>query len=372
LHAEIKSAVMLTVAHAHKTYFSSQLLRRVERNPDGHPPAKDDGWVEVWAQLDGTTLSIWDMEQVRTASQQGKQAPPTYVNVTDAFVQVLSSVTVPASEAREAKKYDNVLTLNTAGSNLLLFSCPNTTALISWAAALRLSAWEKSRLEEIYTAHLIRIHLTPREASSSPLMRGRMEGWVGIRVAGQTDWKKLWAVVSSSSDPHVPGASAGADFSPQSAAPVNVTRKKRMSEFFSSSHASPMLSGPVKPVIALYAGPKTKDRKKPLLTISDVSQAFAVYPERPDLVTMSTLIKIEGLLGDEEMAAGMRRREGWVLLMPEMDPDVNITQLKEMLRWISAIHDAFELYGRPQAWTWDPRNPTSLMFGYPVGPHRDV
>lgn len=43
-----------------------------------------------------------------------------------------------------------------------------------------------------------------------------------------------------------------------------------------------------------------------------------------------------------------------------------------MLRWIVAIHDAFGLYGRPEAWTWDPRDPKGLMFGYPVGPARDV
>ena len=66
---------------------------------------------------------------------------------------------VPATLTAPSKYYTNVITLNTAGSNLLLFSCPTTAALISWVAALRLAAWEKSRLEEIYTAHLIRITL---------------------------------------------------------------------------------------------------------------------------------------------------------------------------------------------------------------------
>ena len=36
------------------------------------------------------------------------------------------------------------------------------------------------------------------------------------------------------------------------------------------------------------------------------------------------------------------------------------------------IHDAFELYGRPQKYTWDPRDPSSLMVGYPTGPHKEV
>jgi hypothetical protein len=78
---------------------------------------------------------------------------------------VLGSVTIQATTTAPSKRYANVLTLNTAGSNLLLFSCPSTSALISWAAALRLASWEKSRLEEIYTAHLIRVTLTGKPSS---------------------------------------------------------------------------------------------------------------------------------------------------------------------------------------------------------------
>jgi CCR4-NOT transcriptional complex subunit CAF120 len=59
-------------------------VRRIERQPDGQKPTKDEGWTDVWAQLGGTTLSIWDMKQVEEASKQGKEVPPTYVNMTDA------------------------------------------------------------------------------------------------------------------------------------------------------------------------------------------------------------------------------------------------------------------------------------------------
>jgi len=116
------------------------------------------------------------MKSIAEASKEGREVPPTYINVQDAvsliayfiyclivltillqFVQVLGSVTVPATASEPSKRYTDVLTLNTAGSNLLLFACPSTAMLLSWAAALRLAAWEKSRLEEIYTAHLLRI-----------------------------------------------------------------------------------------------------------------------------------------------------------------------------------------------------------------------
>jgi CCR4-NOT transcriptional complex subunit CAF120 len=84
LHPEISSIVQLAVTHARKVYFSGPLIRKIERNADGQKPAKDEGWQDVWAQVGGTTLSIWDMKQVEEASKNGKEIPPTHVNVTDA------------------------------------------------------------------------------------------------------------------------------------------------------------------------------------------------------------------------------------------------------------------------------------------------
>ncbi|KAH7930213.1 hypothetical protein BV22DRAFT_1043400 [Leucogyrophana mollusca] len=367
LHPEIRSVVQLTLAHARKVYFSGPLVRRIERQPDGQRPTKDDGWTEVWAQLGGTTLSIWDMAEIEEANKQGREVPPAYVNMTDAFVQVLGSVTVPATPDKPAQKYANVLTLNTAGSNLLLFSCPNTTSLVSWATALRLSAWEKSRLEEIYTAHLIRITLPEGKDTRSTLVRGRMEGWVRIRVAGQTDWKRMWMVASSGSNAALDMTSSNSTDSTRPGSP-NAPRKKRMSNLFSREHSPDRL--PPRPILSLFSSPKPKDKKKALLTLRDVSQAFAVYPERPELINRSTLMKLEGLIGDEETAGGMRGREGWLLVMPELE--AGNTQASEMLKWLVALHDAFELYGRPKAYTWDPRDPNSMMFAYPVGPGRDL
>ncbi|KAJ3502700.1 hypothetical protein NLJ89_g8766 [Agrocybe chaxingu] len=363
LHPEIRSVVQLTVAHAHKIYFSGPLVRRIERQPDGQKPHKDEGWMEIWAQLGGTTLSVWDMKEIQEASKQGKEVPPSYINVTDAFVQVLGSVTVPATATAPAKRYTNVLTLNTAGSNLLLFSCPSTQSLISWAAALRLAAWEKSRLEEIYTAHLIRITLNARDVPTT-LIRGKMEGWARVRIAGQTDWKRVWISVQEGVEGGELAASAG-----QAAAQATM-KKKRMSNLFSREPHHPSSPLPAKPMISMFTSPKPKDRKKALMTISGVTQAFGVYPERPELISRSTLLKVEGTLGDEEMAGSLRTREGWCLIMPELENSTG--QAAEMLKWIVALHDAFELYGRPDAWTWDPRDPISLMFGYPVGPQKET
>ncbi|KAH6909140.1 hypothetical protein BKA70DRAFT_1222038 [Coprinopsis sp. MPI-PUGE-AT-0042] len=360
LHPEIRSVVGLKAAHAHKIYFSGPLVRKIERQPDGHAPHKDEGWTDVWAQLGGTILSIWDMKEVQEASRQGKEVPPTYVNVTDA-----------AQRRRPPKKYPYVITLNTAGSNLLLFSCPSMPALISWASALRLAAWEKARLEEIYTAHLIRITLPSRDAPTT-LVRGKLEGWARVRIAGQTDWKRVWVSVCQGGEGGAEMSRTESRLGPSPSPGQEQPKKRRMSNLFSREHSPPRSNLPAASTIFMYAGQKPKERKKPLLTMTAVTQAFAVYPERPELISRSALIKVEGLLGSEELAAGMRGREGWILLMPELEgapPNGNLS--KEMLKWLIGVHDAFGMYGRPTGWTWDPRDPVSLMFGYPVGPSKE-
>lgn len=81
-------------------------------------------------------------------------------------------------------------------------------------------------------------------------------------------------------------------------------------------------------------------------------------------------MKLEGMFGEEEMAGGMKLREGWLMVLPEFEGS-NI-RASEMLRWLIALHDTFELYGRPRQYSWDPRDPRSMMFAYPIGPQRDV
>ncbi|KAG6864914.1 hypothetical protein C0993_008436 [Termitomyces sp. T159_Od127] len=370
LHPEIRSVVQLTTAHAHKIYYSGPLVRRANGQQ-----RLDEVWFEVWAQLAGTTLSIWDMAKVKQASKQGKQVPPTYVNTTDAFVQLIGAVRVPEGPSSPAQTYAHVFSILTAGSNYLLFSCPDSFTLKSWVSALRLSSWEKSRLEEIYTAHLLRItHKQPDMPST--LVRGRLEGWVRVRIAGQTDWKRMWMVISAGAESATHAdrlgpteAGVGVVPVPTPAPTASLPRKKRFPSLFTRDSGAPVLQS--RPLVSMYASQRPNDRKRALLSMRDVTQAFAVYPERPELISPSTLIKMEGTFGEGEMSAAMRDWEGWLLVMPEFGgPDHG--HMEDMLQWVIAIHDAFEMYGRPEMWTWDPRDPMSLMFAYPVGPNKDV
>jgi CCR4-NOT transcriptional complex subunit CAF120 len=298
---------------------------------------------------------------------------------------VLGAVTQPSTADSPAQTHSNVITLNTAGANLYLFSCPSTVDLISWAAALRLATWEKSRLEEMYTAHLIRITLNDGRTTPSPLIHGRMEGWVRVRIAGQVDWKRFWMVVTVPSQPPTPSDELGPVDSRDGklSAPIPV-RKNRMSTLFSRERSPERTT---RPVITLYASQKPKDKKTPQLSFVSVTQAFSVYPERPKLISTSTLIKLEGTYGQEEIAGPMKMRDAWLLFMPELEGARNPGG--EMLKWLigtmqttrilplltcffTGIHDAFELYGRPKAYSWDPRDSVSMMFAYPIGQHKDV
>jgi len=151
-----------------------------------------------------------------------------------------------------------------------------------------------------------------------------MEAWTRIRVSGQTDWKRVWMVISAGQPDSIAEGSSSS---------VRIPRKKRMSSIFSREQSPQRPAGPLQPIINIYTGPKPKERKKALLSLKNVTQAFAVYPERPELISRSTLIKVEGLLGDEEMAQSMKSREGWILIMPEIESSSG-NQAMELLRWI--------------------------------------
>ena len=113
-------------------------------------------------------------------------------------------------------------------------------------------------------------------------------------------------------------------------------KKNRISGLFSRDKPSDL---PERPNISLYTAPRGKEKVKPLLMFDAVTQAFAVYPERPKLISSSTLIKLEGTYGDEDMCANMRRREGWMLLMPDLEGARSVSG--EMLRWLIGEHAPF-------------------------------
>ena len=118
--------------------------------------------------------------------------------------------------------------------------------------------------------------------------------------------------------------------------PIHATKKNRLSALFNRDHSPPRGPATARPTIQFFISNKQKDMKRALLTVRDVTQAFAVYPERPDLIDQSSLLKVEGSLGDEEAAGSLRNAEGWVLLIPE--PDGNRQPANEMRKILIGMH----------------------------------
>ena len=190
----------------------------------------------------------------------------------------------------------------------------------------------------MYTAHLIRITLNDGRSAPSTLTHNRLEGWVRVRIAGQTGWKKLWMCVSAGSIANAVRSSTDvASISSKSPIISSHSRhssylspkKNRISGLFSRDKSNDL---PERANISLYPAPRGKDKKKPLLTFDAVTQAFAVYPERPKLISSSTLLKLEGTYGNDEMCANMRNREGWMLMMPDLEGARTVSG--EMLKWL--------------------------------------
>jgi CCR4-NOT transcriptional complex subunit CAF120 len=190
------------------------------------------------------------------------------------------------------------------------FSCPSAQDLTSWVAAFRLSCWEKSRLEEIYTAHLIRIITNDGENAPSTLTDDRLEGYAKVKIAGQTHLMALWICVSTGG---TRGAVARSLEHNTWDSPSITPKKRRIPSLFSRNKSN---DPPERANISLWDITPGKDRKNPLLTFEAVTRAFAIYPQQPDGTRHGTLIKLEGTYGNEEMCGKMKRREGWMLLLP--------------------------------------------------------
>ncbi|KAK8850445.1 hypothetical protein IAR55_004363 [Kwoniella newhampshirensis] len=375
--------VELIALQPQKTYVASppeleMILARTSAGgqpKQGQPGSATNDWDSVWLQLSGISLSMWSMKETRLAAAKGEKVPPTYFNITDSSLELLAPLPPPPHRPT-SHPHRFVYSLNTAGSNRLLFSCPSERDLARWTTALRLAAWERARLEEIYTGHLIQAG--GREPRSE-LIKGRLEGWVRTRVMGGTDWKRLWMVLST------PGSDETSK---------DEEKKGRRRSFFGMGEKEK--EQPVQEpntgvsMASFYLEPRTAKNRTSVvsvLTITSVTQAYAVFPERLEVMAQSNLYKIVGRVSGEMVTIeGRLRDSGWALIMPEQPGEGggspsghqngnhaagDGTPLSNMMRWVTGFHDVFGLYGRPEKYNWDQRDSRSLFFAYPQGDDRN-
>jgi len=174
----------------------------------------------------------------------------------------------------------------------------------------------------------LNITVTVREPHTT-LVKGKMEGWAEVRVGGTTEWQRVWFVVSA-----MGGGSIDAG-RPASNSGSGIGTIKRMSIFGKGPSAN-AANQSAQPTITLYTGEKAKDRKRPKYTLTNVTQAFAVYPERPEIIQSSTLFKVEATVQDEEIKPNEQEcrpaQDRYLLVMPETDP--TRPGSTEMLKWL--------------------------------------
>ncbi|WFD29936.1 hypothetical protein MSPP1_000950 [Malassezia sp. CBS 17886] len=429
--ADLRSALHLQEAQKSKLYMEGYLLVRHAFSVDGQPDNRAEhfrSWTECFVQLNGTVLSIWDAHALRMAEAEGREVPPSFINITDAVADFIGlHVEAPFSEPGRRLQLYHVFAVNSAGSNRVLFCFSEPPPcdpqmvdqrisvkhqhhpehrpvvdwlnrgqrhLQAWINAIRLASWERSRLDEIYTGALIRARLSavknmqpglPAASAESellvrsPLVKGRHEGWVRARFMGSTEWRRCWMVLHSHWSDDEP--TTGLRRFLKRGAPGDRSSLLSLAGSTAGHNALPTtdVSEPPPPPAGVMASPavayfyESKKTKRPFASLWHARSVFAVYPSRPDLVESSVLFKVEGALPQSTAVSATHRQRatGWIMFLPEIRAPSSRGANAEMMKWIIAFMDAFRLYGRPGQFVWDARNPASPFFAYPIGPHKD-
>ncbi|GAA6027998.1 hypothetical protein JCM8097_001822 [Rhodosporidiobolus ruineniae] len=386
----------LALLKSSKFYAEGFLMKRVALTADGsEATGADSQWAKWFVQLSGTIMSTWNAAEMEEAARKNQTVPPQYLNLQDAFVHPLP----PRAGEKTPTQFQ--FALNSAGRNCILFCTPSLQSLTMWINAIRLSVWERSRVQEIYTGTLLGLR-EPRPLGWQGFdgglpgpnrTPGRFEGWVKARLPGETEWLRVWCVVQrGSAVPTRQSILGGAAPAPPS--PVEEKRSRRSSLLSfgkKDKHKAPPASeevvipnvpgGGAVSTLSFWdrkessggGGKASKEPDRLLCIAQHVFYAAAIYPETEALVERSTVFKVEGTFLDPREGfqsggrgvGGRADRQGYALLMLEEG------NVMDMLHWIVGLSDVFKLYGRPRNFSFDPRDPSSFYFALPIGPHRD-
>ncbi|GAA6054229.1 hypothetical protein JCM3770_001402 [Rhodotorula araucariae] len=374
-----------------KFYAEGFLMKKVEATPEGKAPTNHDGqWAKWFVQLSGSVMSTWNAADMEAAARENRTVPPQYLNLQDAFVHPL-----PPHPRGPKTPTQFQFALNSAGQNRILFCAPSLQSLSMWLNAIRLSFWERSRCNEIWTGALLG-NREPRplgwqgydaglppahggagaDTRKSSTASGRFEGWLKARLPGETEWRRVWIVVVRGSN--VP--SRASVLGRPGAAPAEEKKSRRTSllsfgnkkEKKDEIAVEDLPGGGTLSTLAFFDRKPAK-KEQPLCVAQHVYYAAAIYPDHDALLESSTMFKVEGSFlsaadgwnSTGYGVGGRAEKQGHAYLMLEEGSSM------DMLYWIVGIADAFKLYGRPRQFSFDPRDPNSLYFALPIGPQRD-
>ncbi|PYH50064.1 PH domain protein [Aspergillus saccharolyticus JOP 1030-1] len=321
-------------SHANKLYHEGYFLKLNDLDIHGRP-SSDRQWVECYAQLVGTALSLWDAAALDEAGDDG-DVRPTFINLADASIKMLE--TLPTRN-QQVKSLKNILSICSAGQNRYLLHFNSFHSLTQWTAAIRLALFEHTSLYEAYTGSIIAGKGKTLNNVKHILERNRFkhEDWARVRFGAGTPWRRCWFVVTPPNEKEFQKAQKSIKKSAYDRAPRLVT-----------GH------------IKFYETKKTK-KATPIATITDAYAAFAIYPQSKPLIEQSTLVKIEGTITVHSQPESTS--EGFVFVMPEVHPAVSGFEM--MLRFLIPTFDTFNLYGRPTRLLAATNHIKSIMFAFP-------
>ncbi|KAJ1656411.1 hypothetical protein IWQ61_004017 [Dispira simplex] len=296
-----------------KVYISGVLLKKNVTAADGRP-FTTKAWTPWYVELCGPVLVFWNLasmapntvELLKTKSTEADQVlnqiksstSPNFMNITDCQIQVVGQL----------KKREGVFSLNSAGANFFYFQAVDKAAMQTWVVSTRLLCYEVAKLYENYT--LCYLPLAHANLLQNPQALPVRQGYLQARFTGSLDWQQYWVVLHTTGDPS-------------------------QSQLFFYSTQQP--SGGT-----------------PLAVINAVSNAYAIYPERLDLVDQATIAKVEGTFGSHEPdSISLATSLYFALIMASSS--------QELFSWMLAIYDAFHLHGRPRTiQAYQPHHPRNL------------
>lgn len=228
-------------------------------------------------------------------------------------------------------------------------------ALNMWISSIRLSTVENDLLNQIYTEVLINRKdehriieqelLWPNyytDSQSKPLEEVSFEGRLQCRIAGTTEWKQYWCLI----EPLKLSKLGDDSVMPQS------IRRARLLFFMDEKDAEKARRK--------KRGPFAKQlpaENYAVFEVVNVMEAFAMFPDKEDLVNMSTIFKVCGGLiqfhpkADEVIQTQVSSRtnfdgkHNFLLCMA--------TTQAEMTKWLNTIWSCFALNDR-QPGHYDP------------------
>ncbi|KAJ5823935.1 hypothetical protein N7447_006275 [Penicillium robsamsonii] len=318
--------------HTNKVYNEGYFLKLNDLDSHGRP-CGDRQWVECYAQLVGTVLSLWNGAALDAAG--GEEVPATFINLADASIKMLETLPIQNGAIAPLK---NVLSVSSAGKNRYLFHFNSFNSLTQWTAAIRLSMFEHTSLYEAYTGSLIAAkgrNLNGINTILAPT-KFKYEDWARVRFGAGTPWRRCWFVICPPDEKELQKAR-------------KVLKKS----------AYDRLSIPVTGRIKFYETKKTK-KAIPIATVTQVYSAYAIYPQSKALIDASTLVKLEGRITTHSPDSSS---EGLVFVMPE--PHAAVSGFEMMLRFLFPTFDTFNLYGRPTRLVADTNHIKSIMFAFP-------